>query len=203
MTLAGLSSKRVSVEAPLIYIEPTLALRSLARIANGPDGHRDLHLTLLHVGRLPELIDEIATYTQHHGQPDLLRRRLIQWLSRLPSSDAFTASSSEVHLYGPPHARVAALNLEPDKSLVAIHSHFFASLVDVLDQLGVSDPRRFIEISQALGFTSSSWNPHVTIGSPMLPESSYPVECGKLVIGFGPSHIRNLNHVASNEHIDF
>ncbi len=201
--MAELSPKRVTVESPLLSISPTHALARLSDLAAGVNERLDWHLTILHVGRLPELVSEIEHNTKRYGQRELIQDRLVRWLAQLPISAPLVAYSSEVELYGPPHARVAALNILPNELLMDLRNGYFGSLIDVLESLAVQDARQFIRLSQALGFTSTSWQPHVSIGSPLLSESSYPVSYPKLRLTLGPSHVRNLQHVISTSSLHF
>lgn len=194
-----LSAKRITVEAPVSYVNSLDTFHSLAAIAYPLNQPSDLHLTLLHIGRLPELIGEVEEHTNSFDQRERIERSLVGWLASLRQCEGFVGSTSVVGLYGPHDGRVAALDIHVDRSLLEVRRALVNSLFQVLLSLGIADPHRFINGSKALGYTTGPWRPHVSLGPPKLGEASYPVNCPRMELGFGVSKIRNLEHVLASQ----
>src|SRR5689334_10490607 len=114
MTTTPLSSKRITIEAPVAYVRPLHVFDSLRGVVQSLSPTDVLHMTLLHVGRIPELIDEIELFAGTVDRFDDIASELGHWLSNLHLPKEFVALASTVTTFGPQGAEVAALEVYPD-----------------------------------------------------------------------------------------
>jgi hypothetical protein len=151
----------------------------------------DLHLTLLHIGILPALASEIEIATHSKMSAPEAERKLTRWVLGLQPIGAFQATGSTVSLFGPAGGRVAALELRVEPWILHARAEMFDSLTTILRSLGVEDVSRFLSKSDAIGFTSEEWRPHLTLGPPALEDANYPMTVLEVSVELGPSAVRN------------
>lgn len=189
--MAFARAKRITVQAPVVGMG---TVRSSATHI-GPVAHTvdadDLHLTLLHIGVLPDLASEVEIATHHKMSAPEAEQKLTRWVLSLEPMGPFQAVGSTVSLFGEAGRRVAALEVRVEPWVLKARQEMFDSLSSVLRSLNVEDVPRFLSKSEAVGFTGAEWRPHLTLGLPALEEALYPVVVLDVPVELGTSEVRN------------
>ncbi|WP_427007923.1 hypothetical protein [Pseudarthrobacter sp. H2] len=180
---------RITVEAPVLSI------------GSGPSdyeelgGHVDalrrrqgLHLTLLHIGVLPEFAQDVADWTKGVTSTAAATRRTVAWLLALPVLEVFSGSAERLIVLG--GGSVCGLEVVVPERVRDYQVSLVQALHELLDELLVDNVDDFILSSRALGFRFPHWTPHIAVGRPQT-RGGGPWEIKPLAIDFGESRIRN------------
>lgn len=180
---------RITVEVPVLAIGSGPSdydgLGSYVRALRKPGG---LHMTLLHLGLLEDLAQDISEWTKGITSADAAARNTVAWLDGLTALEGFSGSAERLITLG--GGNVTGLEVEVPEQVRAYQVHLVEALHELLDGLLVDNVDDFILSSRALGFRSPHWLPHVAVGSPWTRGAGMR-EIEPLTIEFGESRVRN------------
>ncbi|KUM33210.1 hypothetical protein [Arthrobacter sp. EPSL27] len=183
------SAPRITVEVPVLAVGSGASdyeeLGSRVDALRKPQG---LHLTLLHIGVLPDLARDIAAWTKGITTAEAAIGTTVEWLEGLPVLGGFSASSAKLVLLG--GGRVSGLEVDVPQHVRDYQVSLVSALHELLDALLVDNVDDFILSSRALGFRYPHWTPHVAVGRPRVGDAG-PQEIEPLELRFGDSRIRN------------
>jgi hypothetical protein len=145
-------------------------------------------MTLLHLGVAEEFCRDVAVWTKGITSPESVMRRTAAWLDGLPVLEAFSGSAERLIVLG--SGGVCGLEVDGPASVRDYQVSLVQSLHELLDELLVDNIDDFILGSEALGFRSPRWVPHVAVGRPKY-RGRGPWEIGRVAVEFGESRIRN------------
>lgn len=180
---------RITVEVPVLNIgtRPT-DYEALGTYVNGLRREQGLHMTLLHIGILPEFVQDIADWTKGRTSTDVATRRTADWLRGLPVLAGFSGTAERlISLAG---GNVSGLEVQVPERVHDYQVYLVQALHGLLDELQMDNVDDFILSSPALGFRYPRWVPHVAVGRPKT-RSGGSWEIRPLTVDFGPSQIRN------------
>lgn len=126
---------------------------------------RNLHLTLLHLGRVEPLADEISTATE--SNPTNVAQQLIGSVNRLAAKHSefrTTVAAGSLDTWESNGATYAVLLIEAKAELHHLRTELIDSILELLETLGIGDPAAFLHESEEVGMRSL-WRPHVTIAT--------------------------------------
>lgn len=180
---------RITVEVPVLSVGSGASdyeeLGSRVDALRKPQG---LHLTLLHIGVLPDFARDIAAWTKGITTAEAATWTTGEWLEGLPVLGGFSAGSAKLVLLG--GGRVSGLEVDVPQHVRDYQVSLVSALHELLDALLVDNVDDFILSSRALGFRYPHWTPHVAVGRPRAGDSG-PQEIEPLELRFGDSRIRN------------
>lgn len=190
------SAPRITVEVPVLAVGSGPSdFRELGSRVDALRRQQGLHLTLLHIGVLPDLAQEIADWTKGITAPGEAAGATAAWLKGLPVLGGFPASSGRLVLLG--GGRVSGLEVDVPQHVRDYQVSLVKALHELLDDLLVDNVDDFILSSLALGFRYPRWTPHVAVGRPKTREHG-PWEIKPLAIQFGESRIRNRHFLPAS-----
>ncbi|HAG58400.1 MAG TPA: hypothetical protein DCL83_03335 [Arthrobacter bacterium] len=180
---------RITVEVPVLSVGPGPsdyeALGTYVTALRRPQG---LHLTLLHIGIMADLGQDVADWTKGITSAGDAVRHTTDWLQGLPELDGFTGTSGQLIVLG--GGSISGLEVDVPPQVHDYQVSLVQGLHDLLDRLLVDNVDDFILGSPALGYRYPHWVPHVAVGRPMARERR-PWAIPPLAVCFGPSRIRN------------
>ena len=180
---------RITVEVPVVRVgNGGSDYEALGNHVNALRRVQGLHLTLLHIGILPDFAQEVADWTKGMTSTDATTRRTVSWLQALPVLVSFAGSAERLIVLG--GGSVAGLEVDVPSPVHDYRVFLVRGLHNLLDELLVDDVDDFILGSRALGFRSPRWIPHVAVGRPQTRDRG-PRQIPPLTVEFGESRIRN------------
>ncbi|KQR00838.1 MULTISPECIES: hypothetical protein [Paenarthrobacter] len=180
---------RITVEVPVLRIGGGQAdYEGLKRFVDSLRKPQGLHMTLLHVGILHELADDIAAWTKGRATPERVLPEITSWLTELPVLQGFLGKSDKVVPLG--GGRLMGLEVDVPQEVHDYQALLVQGLHVLLDDLGLDNIDDFILGSPALGYRSPRWLPHIAVGRARSRHEP-PVEIAPVAIEFGDSRIRN------------
>jgi hypothetical protein len=180
---------RITVEVPVVNIgsRPT-DYEELGNYVNGLRRVQGLHMTLLHIGILPEFVQDISDWTKGLTPAEVATRRSAAWLRELPVLPGFSGTAERlIALAG---GNVSGLEVHVPQHVHDFQIFLVQALRGLLEDLQVDNVDDFILSSPALGFRYPRWVPHVAVGRPK-SRSGGSWEIRPLTLDFGQSQIRN------------
>lgn len=180
---------RITVEVPVLKVGAGPSdYESLGNYVNTLRRPQGLHLTLLHIGILADLGQDVADWTKGLTSTADAVRETATWLQALPVLDGFSGRSDQLIVLG--GGSISGLKVFVPGHVHEYQVSLLQGLRDLLDRLLVDNVDDFILGSPALGFRYPHWVPHVAVGRPRAHERG-PLEIHPLTVVFGPSRIRN------------
>lgn len=180
---------RITVEVPVLKVGAGPSdYESLGNHVNALRRPQGLHLTLLHVGVLPDFAQDVADWTKGVTSTADAVRETATWLQALPVLEGFSGTSSQLVVLG--GGSTSGLEVSVPAHVHEYQVSLLQGLRELLDRLLVDNVDDFILSSPALGFRYPHWVPHVAVGRPR-PREHGPLEILPLTVVFGPSRIRN------------
>lgn len=180
---------RITVEVPVVSIgsRPT-DFEELGNYVNGLRREQGLHMTLLHIGILPDFAQDIADWTKDRTSAEVATRRTVAWLRELPVLPGFSGTAERlISLAG---GNVSGLEVHVPQHVHDFQVFLVQALHGLLEELQVDNVDDFILSSPALGFRYPRWVPHVAVGRPKTKSGGF-WEIRPLTVDFGQSQIRN------------
>ncbi|MFJ5696988.1 hypothetical protein [Arthrobacter sp. NPDC093139] len=183
---------RITVEVPVTAIGPgPAAYEELGGYVIGLRRQQGLHLTLLHIGILADLAQEINEWTRGFTSAEAATRRTVAWLKGLPILDGFSGSATRLIVLG--GGNVCGLEVDAPQRVRDFQVVLVQALHGLLEDLLVDNVDDFILSSRALGFRYPRWVPHVAVGRPKSRTGYWEIQ--PLTIEFGESRIRNAQYL--------
>ncbi|GGJ37223.1 hypothetical protein [Paenarthrobacter histidinolovorans] len=180
---------RITVEVPVLRIgEGQTDYEGLKRFVDSLRKPQGLHMTLLHLGILDELADDIAAWTKGRAAPERVLPEISSWLKELPVLQGFLGKSDKVVPLG--GGRLMGLEVDVPQEVHDYQALLVQGLHVLFDDLGLDNIDDFILGSPALGYRSPRWLPHIAVGRARSRHEP-PVEIAPVAIEFGDSQIRN------------
>ncbi|WGM20109.1 hypothetical protein QEH68_19170 [Paenarthrobacter sp. OM7] len=180
---------RITIEVPVLRIGDGVSdYDGLARFVDALRNPSGLHLTLLHVGILDDLAQDIAAWTKGAAKPEHVLPEVASWLTELPVLAGFLGKSDRLIPLG--GGRVMGLEVDVPQEVHDYQALLLHGLHLLLDDLGLDNIDDFILSSPALGYRSPRWVPHIAVGKARTRHEP-EVEIAPVAIEFGDSRIRN------------
>lgn len=180
---------RITVEVPVLQVGTGPAdYESLGNHVSALRRLQGLHMTLLHIGILPDFAQDVADWTKGFTSATTALRLTADWLQALPVLEGFPGTASRLIVLGA--GSICGLEVSVPGHVHGYQVSLLQGLRDLLDRLLVDNVDDFILSSPALGFRYPHWVPHVAVGRPG-PHQRGPLEIPPLPMVFGPSQIRN------------
>ncbi|QSZ50472.1 hypothetical protein AYX22_20105 [Arthrobacter sp. D5-1] len=186
---------RVTVEVPVLRVgDGASDYDGLARFVDALRKPSGLHLTLLHVGILDDLAQDITAWTKGMARPEHVLHEVASWLTELPVLAGFLGKSDRLIPLG--RGRVMGLEVDVPQEVHDYQALLLQGLHLLLDDLGLDNIDDFILSSPALGYRSPRWVPHIAVGKARTRHEP-EVEIAPVAIEFGDSRIRNRQALPS------
>ncbi|ASN21885.1 hypothetical protein CGK93_21125 [Arthrobacter sp. YN] len=180
---------RITVEVPVLRVgDGASDYEGLARFVDALRKPSGLHLTLLHVGILDDLAQDIVAWTRGAARPEHVLPEVASWLTELPVLAGFLGKSDRLIPLG--GGRVMGLAVDVPQEAQDYQALLLQGLHLLLDDLGLDNIDDFILSSPALGYRSPRWVPHIAVGKARTRHEPV-VEIAPVAIEFGDSRIRN------------
>jgi hypothetical protein len=180
---------RITVEVPVLGMGSGPAdFEGLGQHVNALRRPQGLHLTLLHIGILEDLANDVAQWTQGITPSGAVIRGTVLWLRSLPVLDGFGGVADRLIVLGA--GGIAGLEVDVPRQVHDYQVSLVEGLRSLLERLLVDNVDDFILSSPALGFRYPHWVPHVAVGRPK-SRSREPVQIPPMPVRFGESRIRN------------
>ena len=183
------SLPRITVEVPVLSVGSGPSdYEQLGSYVHGLRRPQGLHLTLLHIGILPDFSRDVADWTKGVTNAGAATRKTVSWLQALPVLEGFSGTAERLIVLG--GGSVSGLEVGVPQH---VHDHqvsLVQGLHELLDELLVDNVDDFILSSRALGFRYPRWVPHVAVGRPKTRDRG-ALQIQPLTVEFGESRIRN------------
>ncbi|MET4542532.1 hypothetical protein ABIE37_004344 [Arthrobacter bambusae] len=180
---------RITVEVPVLRIgEAASDYEGLARYVDSLRNPPGLHLTLLHVGILDDLAQDIVAWTKGLSSPEKTLPEIASWLTELPVLQGFLGKSEKLIPLG--GGRLMGLEVDVPQEVHDYQALLVQGLHTLLDDLGLDNIDDFILSSPALGYRSPRWLPHIAVGKARTRHEP-EMEIAPVAIECGDSRIRN------------
>lgn len=180
---------RITVEVPVLSLGSGPSdYEELGSYVNALRRPQGLHMTLLHMGILEDLAQDVADWTKGVTSAGAAARRTVGWLQSLPVLEGFSGRAERLVVLG--GGGISGLEVDVPQH---VHDHqvsLVQGLHELLDELFVDNVDDFILSSPALGFRYPRWVPHIAVGRPRSRERG-PWQIPPLTVDFGHSRIRN------------
>lgn len=179
---------RITVEVPVLDVGPGQdqyqELGPYVRALRRPQG---LHMTLVHVGILDDLADEVDGWTKGRTSAADAKVRIAAWLRTVPVLAEFRGTADQLIVLG--GGNTACLEVRVPHHVQVFQESLAQQLYELLDGLLVDKVDSFLSGSRALGW-HRQWIPHVAVGRP-LSRDGRPLPVPPLALTFGSSRVRN------------
>ena len=180
---------RITVEVPVLEVGSGPAdYESLGHYVQALRRPQGLHLTLLHVGILDDLAQDVEDWTKGITPAADATAATVRWLHSLPELESFGATSDRLIVLG--GGRISGLEVRVPQHVHDYQVSLVEGLRTLLDGLLVDNVDDFVLGSPALGFRYPHWVPHIAVGRPPLRERG-PWNISPVAVDCGPSRIRN------------
>ncbi len=186
---------RITVEQKVADIAPLVRLQEqLAAELPGfrPARHDDLHVTLLHLGKMDELLAELLG-----AVPDLSMEALLQALQPVLNAgvgsvpEAVRVRATGLAKLGAKFAPAVVLTLEREPSWLQRREPMMDALKAALRRLGITEPEQFLARSRNLrGSEREVFKPHATMGRLQRRAELPELEVAGMELVLAPSSIR-------------
>ena len=180
---------RITVEVPVLGMGSGPAnYEDLGQHVDALRRQQGLHLTLLHIGILEDLANDITQWTKGITNSEAVTRATVLWLRSLPVLDGFAGVADRLIVLG--GGGIAGLEVDVPRQVHDYQVSLVEGLRSLLEGLLVDNVDDFILSSPALGFRYPHWVPHVAVGRPR-SRSREPVQITPMPVRFGESRLRN------------
>ncbi|MCI0144054.1 hypothetical protein KNN17_21070 [Arthrobacter bambusae] len=185
-------SRRVTLEFPVsdIASDSTGILRPDVM----SDWLSDAHMTVLHLGRMPSLVNDLRQAGAKVTIEEFTSQVAEVWAPVLGTTavrGAFVLEATRVAELRFGSSSTTVLEIEVTLAVQRIRDNARNALLGVFALNGISDPEKFMAESPAIRQPSPRWHPHVSLPMPIstaFPERDIP--SGALKLKFDPLKIR-------------
>lgn len=185
-------SRRVTLEFPVSDIASDSA--GILHPGVISDWLSDAHMTVLHLGRMPSLINDLRLAGAEVTIDDFTSQVAEAWVPVLGTTavrGAFVLEATRVTELRFGMSSTPVLEIEATLAVQQIRDNARNALLGVFALNGISDPEKFMAESPAIQQPSPRWHPHVSLPTPIstaFPERDIP--SGALKLKFAPLAIR-------------